>query len=121
MNAILPKSWERLPKSEKDKIAEVLAYELDRRVNIIFDIYMKMSCSVLHDAFGFGENRLMCYLGNYQRVFMRHIELVKNGTQIETLDKEMRAIFKKTGYPDEFFKNLVGQGWDINTNGGDKE
>ena len=114
MKAIVPKSWQRLPLSEKNKIAEVVELEIQRRANIMLDIYMKMSCSVLHDAFGFGESRLMCFLGNYYRAFDKQFDLVKNGTQIEVLDEEMRKIFKKSGYPDEFFRSMFER-WEIDT------
>ena len=83
----------------------------------MLDIYLKMSCMVLHEAFGFGEERLNRYLGNYRRLFRKHAKLVKNGEQIEFIDSKMRKIFRKKGYPDEFFKTMI-EGWDINTEEG---
>jgi hypothetical protein len=58
----------------------------------------------------------MCYLGNYQFVFEKHCDLVKRGKQSETLDTEMKKIFKRSGYPDEFFKSMIDN-WNINTGG----
>lgn len=115
MKVIMPKSWNQLPKSEKDKITDVLEDQIEGQMVIVLDAFLKMSCSVLHDGFGFGQDRLMCYLGNYYAVFQKHCGLVKNGKQIETLDEEMRKIFRRSGYPDEFFKSMI-ESWTIDTN-----
>jgi hypothetical protein len=115
MKAIMPKSWDRLPKSQKDKIADVMEEQMEKQMVVILDAFLKMSCSVLHDGFGFGQDRLMCYLGNYYAVFEKHCKLVKDGTQFEVLNEEMRKIFKRSGYPDEFFKSMI-DGWTIDTN-----
>jgi hypothetical protein len=115
MKAIMPKSWDRLPKSQKDKIAEVCEEQMEKQIVFILDAFLKMSCSVLHDGFGFGQNRLMCYLGNYYAVFEKHAELVKAGKQVEVLDEEMRKIFTRSGYPDEFFRSMIDN-WTIDTN-----
>ena len=117
MKARVPRGWSSLSKYEKDKIAEVCEQEMERRMNIVLDIYMKMCCTVLHDAFGFGENRLMCFIGNWQFLFEKHFKLVKDGVQIEYLDDEMKKIFKKSGYPDEFFRNMFGANWPTATGG----
>lgn len=115
MKAIMPKSWDRLPKSEKDKIAEVCEEQMEKQMVVVLDAFLKMSCSVLHDGFGFGQDRLMCYLGNYHDVFEKHCKLVNNGTQFEVLNEEMRKIFKRSGYPDEFFRSMIDN-WTIDTN-----
>jgi hypothetical protein len=57
----------------------------------------------------------MCYLGNYYAVFEKHAELVKAGKQVEVLDEEMRKIFTRSGYPDEFFRSMIDN-WTIDTN-----
>lgn len=115
MKAIMPKSWDRLPKSEKEKIVKALEEQEEKDIAVVLDAFLKMSCSVLHDGFGFGQDRLMCYLGNYYAVFEKHCELVKKGTQNEVLDEEMRKIFRRSGYPDEFFKSMIAD-WNIDTN-----
>jgi hypothetical protein len=111
----MPKSWDRLPKSQKDKIADVMMEQMEKQMVVVLDAFLKMSCSVLHDGFGFGQDRLMCYLGNYYSVFEKHCDLVRNGKQIEVLDEEMRRIFRRSGYPDEFFQSMIDN-WNIDTN-----
>jgi hypothetical protein len=114
MKAIMPKSWQRLPESEKNKIAEVCEQQMEQQMVIILDAFLKMSCSVLNKGFGFGQDRLMCYLGNYYAVFEKHCDLVKGGKQSEVLDAEMQNIFRRSGYPDEFFKSMIDN-WNVNT------
>lgn len=115
MKAIIPKAFNQLKQSDKDKIIKLAEEQVSKNCTIMLDIYLKMSCAVLNEAFGFGEERLNRFLGNYRRLFRKHAKLVKNGEQIEFIDSKMRKIFRKKGYPDEFFKTMV-IGWDINTN-----
>ena len=115
MKAIMPKSWDRLPKSQKDKIVDVMEEQMEKQFVFMLDALIKISCSVLHDGFGFGQDRLMCYLGNYHAAFEKHAELVKAGKQVEVLDEEMRKIFRRSGSPDEFFRSMIDN-WTIDTN-----
>ena len=114
MNANLPRSYKRLPPSEQQHIKDVFADELNKTAMIMLDIFLKMSCKALHDVHGLGEKRLTDYLGTYRRIFARQVKLVKAGTQIEELDREMRKIFRRGGYPDEFFKMMFAD-WQVNT------
>ena len=74
----------------------------------MLDIYIKMACLVLHDAFGFGEQRLRAYIGNHKRLFHRQAKLVRKGDQLEYLDRRMAEIFKKDGFPQDFIDELLG-------------
>lgn len=115
MNANLPKPYHRLPPSQQQHIKDVMVDEFNRSIMVVLDIFLKMSCKTLHDVHKLGEKRLTAYLGTYRRVFARQIKAVRNGTQIEELDRDMRKIFRKNGYPDEFFK-MMFEDWQINTN-----
>ena len=112
MKAIVPKPWERLPKAQKEAVADYLKEVLDKQnerdARTIFDLYIKMVCVTLHDAFGFGEKRLMMFLGNHKRLFHRQSKMVADGTQHEYLDKRMAEIFKKGGFPQDFFDKIIG-------------
>ena len=113
MKARVPKSWEGLPKAQKEVIAdymkEVLLKREEEDARLILDRYIKMACIVLHDAFGFGEKRLNMFLGNHKRMFHRQHKMVKNGTQEEYLDRRMAEIFRKNGFPKSFFDNIIGE------------
>ena len=112
MNAKIPRAWHSLPKSEKQMIADYLKEIWDKQaekdMRIILDLYIKMVCLTLHDAFGFGEKRLLMFLGNHKRLFHRQSKMVKDGSQIEYLDRRMAEIFKKDGFPQGFFDKMLG-------------
>ena len=114
MKAIIPRGFKQLKQSDQNKLMALAEAQVSKNCTIMLDIYLKMSCMVLNEAFGFGEERLNRYLGNYRRLFRKHAKLVKNGEQNEFIDSKMRKVFRKKGYPDEFFRTMV-IGWDINT------
>ena len=108
-----PRSYVNLPQREKDKISEWIVEmakeQLERDGRIMLDLYIKMVCVVLHDAFGFGEKRLLMFLGNHKRLFHRQHKMVKEDTQLEYLNRRMAEIFKKGGFPQEFFDEMLGK------------
>ena len=113
MKARLPKSWERLPPREKEVIADgmkqMLVEQEERDMRIMLDLYIKMACLVLHRAFGFGEKRLGMFLGNHKRLFRIQHKKVVDGTQLAYLNGEMAKIFRKNGFPQGFFDNMLGE------------
>ena len=113
MKARLPRSWDRLPQSQKEVIAEsmkqMLTEQEERDMRIILDLYIKMACFVLHKAFGFGEKRLGMFLGNHKRLFRIQHKRVVDGTQLAYLNEEMAKIFRKNGFPQDFFDNMIGE------------
>lgn len=117
MKARIPKPYQDLPEKQqeviKNYIAE-LATEAARKqeekdCRIILDLYMKMVCCVLHDAFGFGERRLNRFIGNHKKLFNRQNKLVMKGEQLEYLNGRMDEIFKKDGFPQGFIDSLLGE------------
>lgn len=112
MNVQPPKSWYSLPTSQRKKIEEyaikVADEQIENNCRIMLDLYMKMVCKTLHDVFGFGERRLYLFLGNHKRLFFEQRELVRDGTQVEELNAEMKRIFRKSGFPEEWFAGLLG-------------
>ena len=87
MKARLPKSWDRLPKHEKDIINRVMTDEVVKQVcheqAELQKIWLKMACIVLHRNFGFGRKRCMLFLAG-----------------------EIDKIFRKEGYPTEYIDKL---------------
>ena len=117
MKVRIPKAYSQLSPKEKEKlksftqeVALEAAEKMDERnCRIILDIYMKMVCVVLHDAFGFGEKRLRMFIGNHKRLFERQSKLVAKGNQLEYLDKRMAEIFRKDGFPQKFIDDMLGE------------
>lgn len=116
MKAKIPREWRDMSPAQRKRVDEFIrktAYEAaamqeEKDCRIILDIYMKMACLILHDAFGFGEKRLRMFLGNHKRLFSRQTKLVKKGKQLEFLDEEMAKIFRKEGFPQSFVDDMLG-------------
>ena len=117
MKVKIPKPWEKLSTRDQEKLKaftrDVALEAAERQIEIdgriMLDIYMKMACLVLHDAFGFGERRLVRYIGNHKRLFNRQAKLVQRGEQLDYLNRRMSEIFKKDGFPQKFVDDLIGE------------
>lgn len=110
MKAITPKSYLSLPKHEKKAIDNLVESEINRILEeeevILFTQYTKMLCIVLHDYFGFGEDRLYRVIANF-RMLHRKFRKVKTASEVNSaLDKEMERIFKKNGFPQDYVEKL---------------
>lgn len=116
MKARVPREYNQLPLAQRKRIVEYCkstAYQAakettERDGRIILDLYIKMVCKTLHDTFGFGEKRLYLFLGNHKRLFKEQAAMVKAGTQLEHLNGEMSKIFRRSGFPDSFFEEILG-------------
>ena len=117
MKARIPRAYGNLPAKQREAVAEYarkVGFEAakeqsNKDARIILDLYIKMVCVVLHDAFGFGEKRLNMFLANHRRLFSRQMKMVKDGSQVEYLNRRMAEIFKKDGFPQGFFDEMLGE------------
>ena len=116
MKARIPREYENLTPAQKERLKQycievatkAAQKQEEEDCKIILDLYMKMVCCVLHDAFGFGEKRLTYFIGNHRRLFDRQSRLVSKGQQVEYLNARMAEIFKKDGFPQAFMDDLIG-------------
>lgn len=110
MKVRLPKSWDRLPKHEKDTINRVMTEEVVKQViheeAELQKIWLQMACIVLNKCFGFGRKRLMIFLGNWREMYRINSKLDGKEAQAEYLTAEMTRIFGKEGYPTEYVNKL---------------
>lgn len=116
MKANTPRAYRTLPSAQRKQIEEycrgvalkAAREQTERDARIMLDIYIKMVCLTLHDAFGFGEKRLTYFLGNHKRLFQKQRKMVQNDTQLSYLNERMAQIFKKDGFPQQFFDEMLG-------------
>lgn len=112
IKAITPRAWQTLPESQRKVIedyAKCIAKEqLEKDGRLMLDLYIKMVCLTLHEVFGFGEERLYLFLGNHKRLFLDQQKRVQDNTQVEYLNEQMAKIFKKSGFPESFFDQMLG-------------
>ena len=117
MKARIPKSYHSLPQSQRDKLTdfakqvalEAAREQFNKDIRLVTELYMKMTCVLLHDTEGFGERRLNRFLWNHKRHFNKQMRLVKDETQVEYLNKRMAEIFHKDGFPQKFLDELLGE------------
>ena len=111
MKARVPKELTPGQRRRTEEWAKSVAMdELEHQGRVMLDIFIKMICLVMHDVFGWGEKRLLLLLGSLRGLFLQQQKLVKEGKQIEYLNKRMSEIFKKGGYPDDYFARMFEGG-----------
>ena len=111
-----PRAWQNLPQYQRKSIEEYCqsvamraAWETTQRdARIMLDLYTKMTCCILHDACGMTEEELLCFLGNHRQLFRRQQIKVADNTQLDYLNNRMAEIFPTSGFPQEFFDDMLG-------------
>ena len=113
MKSIVPKTWESLSRKEREAISDYALSQLraqeEKDMRIMLDLYIKMVCQTLHDAFGFGEKRLNYFIGHHFRLFHQQRDMVSANTQLDYLDQRMKEIFRKSGFPQQFIDSMLGE------------
>lgn len=106
MKVRLPKSWDRLPQSEKETIAAVKEQEINQYFAKLQKNWLRLSCIVLHNNFGFGKDRCMLYLANWKEMYRLNAKLGSDAEQQAWLEAEMDKIFGEGNYPYEYIDKL---------------
>lgn len=103
MKCNLPKSYLSLPPREKDAITEVFNEKLNAAINQeeaeLQEIWIKLACILLHENFGFGEQRLDRFIIAWNRIYNRNARLHTKSEQTAWLEAEMAKCFPKFGFP----------------------
>lgn len=111
MKARVPKELTPGQRRRTEEWAKSVALdELEHQGRVMLDTMIKIFCLIMHDVFGYGEKRLLLILGQLRGVFLQQQKLVREGKQKEYLDKRMAEIFKKGGYPDDYFARMFEGG-----------
>lgn len=111
MKARVPKELTPGQRRRTEEWAKSVALdELEHQGRVMLDIGIKMVCLDLHETFGWDEEQLLLFLGSLRGLFHQQQKLVKESKQIEYLNKRMSEIFKKGGYPDDYFARMFEGG-----------
>ena len=109
MKANLPRSWNTLPKREQEAIKAMLSERMEQLVNAeeaqMQKIWLKYACIALHEVFGFGEARLLSFLGTWRRIYKTNSKFKSEAEQSAWIDERINKIFKN-GYPSEFIDSF---------------
>ena len=110
VKAKIPRSFTSLPKSQQELLVNMMNETVEQKIAEneveVQKIYMKLCCILLNRCFGFGEKRLYMFLGNWKSIYRWNGRFPDAKTQSEELDKEIRRIFRKSGYPEQFINSL---------------
>ena len=110
MKVRLPKSFTRLPPSEKEIINQTMTEEVIKQVAHeqaeLQKIWLMFACIVLNRFFGFGRKRLLIFLANWRSIYRYNSKLKNKAEQTNWLESEMTRIFGKDGYPYEYIDKL---------------
>ena len=109
MKCNLPKSWETLPQKEKQIITDLMSQTvndtIDREEDLIQKVWLQWACIVLHEAFGFGKDRLLIFLGNWKKMYRKNRTFKTDTEQQQFLAEKIEQIFKGE-YPQDFINSL---------------
>ena len=111
MKANIPRSWFSLPKREQEVIKDMLTERMEQMVNHeeaeMQKVWLKYACIALHEVFGFGESRLLSFLGTWRRIYKTNSKFTTKEEQAAWIDERINKIFKD-GYPSEFIDSFEG-------------
>lgn len=103
MKCNMPRSFLRLPPSERAAIESVLVDQVNNTVEReeaeLQDIWIKLACILLHETFGFGEERLCRFIVAWDRIYRTNSTMNNKAEQTAWLDSEMKKCFPKIGFP----------------------
>lgn len=110
MKANMPRSWWNLPIAERESLKKVLSdqcYELlNKEEAELQEVWIKLACILLHETFGFGEERLLRFIARWDRVYRKNARNIDKTAQREWLEAEMAKCFPRGGFPQERIDHL---------------
>lgn len=106
MKAYMYKSWDRLPPSEKRKIAEVKQQEIYEDEAKLQKIWLMLDCIVHYDYMGMSKEECLLHLANWREVYRLNSKLKTEEEQFAWLNAKMTEIFGEGGYPYEYIDKL---------------
>lgn len=106
MNVRMPKSWDRLPQSEKETIAKVKEQEINEYFAKLQKNWLMLSCVVMADFMGKSADECLLYLANFKEVYRLNSKFEKEADQVAWLTAKMDDIFGVGNYPYQYIDKL---------------
>ena len=105
MKANLPKCYNQLKPSEKQRIEDAIFDRLDNELCEAQFIWIKMACSILHDI-GLDESQITQFIGLWKSMYRSNSRFKDKQAQDAFLDARMAEIFGEGGFPEEFVQSM---------------
>lgn len=106
MKVRMPKSWDRLPQSEKEAIAQVKENEINKYFAKLQKNWLMLSCIVMADFMGMTKDECLLYLANFKEVYRLNAKLGSDAAQQAWFNSKMDEIFGVGNYPHEYIDKL---------------
>lgn len=106
MKVRLPKSWDRLPESEKEIIARVKEQEINANFAKLQKNWLMLSCIVMSEYMGMSADECLLYLANFKEVYRLNAKIEREEKQQEWLKGKIDKIFGEGNYPYQYIDKL---------------
>jgi len=108
MKAHIPKSYQSLPESQKQKIAqlvdELVTRQVDHEEAEVQKIWIQYACIVLHTAFRFTKEDCEMFIANWRRIYRQNARFQTKEEQTAFIEKQLA--FFNGEYPTAFVDAL---------------
>lgn len=105
MKANMPKCYDQLSPSEKQRIETAIFDRLDNELCEAQFIWLKMACSILHDM-GMYKDDILMFIGGWKRMYRANSRFKDRGEQDAFLAPRMAEIFGEGGFPEEYMQSF---------------
>lgn len=105
MKVQMPKCYEQLKPSEKERIETAIFDRLDEELCTAQIVWIKMACGVLH-RIGLTAEQITQFIGGWKLMYRRNARIADKAEQDAFLAKEMAQIFGDGGFPEDFVQGL---------------
>ena len=105
MKANMPKCYNQLSPSEKQRIEDAIADRLDEELCEAQFIWIKMGCCILHDM-GVSVDDILMWIGGWKRLYRANSRFKTKEEQSAFFDARMADIFGEGGFPEEYMQSL---------------
>lgn len=105
MNAIMPKCYNQLSPSEKQRIENAIFDRLDNELCEAQFVWLKMACCILHDM-GLYKDDIMMFIGSWKHMYRCNSRCQHKSDQEALLAPRLTEIFGEDGFPEEFMQSF---------------
>ena len=105
MKAIMPKCYNQLSPSEKQRIEAAIFDRLDNELCEAQFVWLKMACCILHDM-GMYKDDILMFIGNWKAMYRANSRFKDKDEQGAFLELRLNEIFGEGGFPEEFMQSF---------------
>lgn len=95
---------ENLRKWQEETIKELTEQQVNHEEAELQKIWICYACAILHEAFGFGKNRCMQFIGNWKNFYRINSRFKTKAEQTDFIRNKLGFFGEE--YPDEFIDSL---------------